>query len=76
MMNVFIGVMKSDCYIHDANIFDLEELNETNTGEELAQFVNLLLCSCPYSVSSRSELENISHDVFARNDMDDFCDMT
>lgn len=67
--------MNSVSYIYGAVFCDLEELYGAVSGEKLAESVDFLLCDPPCNVRLLSELGNISHDVFGRNDMDDFSDM-
>lgn len=65
--------MNSVSYLYDASTRDPEKLHEAVVGEELAEYVGFLMGDFSYSFNRHRELENTSHDIFERDDMDDFC---
>lgn len=56
---------------HEAVFCRLEDPHEADTGEEILESSDLLLCGSSYSVRRQKKLQNIYYEVLEPNDMDE-----
>lgn len=60
-------------YVYDTGSRNLDESQKRDTGGRLVEPLNLSICGPLLNVTLQSELENVNHDMFGTNEIDDIC---
>lgn len=65
--------MKTVCVVHTEDFRSLHKTYELQSGGDLGESVDLLLCDPLYNVCRQNDNQNSDHDEFNQKDIEVFC---